>query len=137
MTDTPTNAGVSCASYTHARRHPMVLGRIAGWTPPFQLSVVQIGVLLGGYATVTWTWRFWGPLLPGPLAPMLAMGVPPALAWVARRVRVEGRSLARAAMGWVMLWSAPTSGQVGGRPSGRARPARWCDTVSYVAGGEP
>lgn len=125
--------GIACASYTHARRHPMVLGRIAGWAPPFQLSVVQIVVLLVSFVVLTWTWRFWAPLLPGPLSTMAAMGGPAALAWAARRVRVEGRSLARAARGWLMLWSTPTTGQVGGRPHRRARPARWCDSVSFVA----
>lgn len=112
---------VVCASYTHARRHPMVLGRIAGWTPPFQLTVTQIGVLLAAFALVTWTWRWWGPALPDTLALAVAVGVPAGAAWAVRRVRVEGRSLPRAGLGWLLLWSVPATGTTGGRP---VRPGR-------------
>lgn len=128
--------GVACASYTHARRHSMVLGRIAGWTPPFQLSVAQICVLLASFLCLTWTWRFWAPVLPDTVATLVVLGVPTGLAWAARRVRVEGRSLGRAALGVVTLWSMPTTGVVGGRPARRPRPARWSETVSFVAGGD-
>jgi hypothetical protein len=114
---------IICASYTHARRHPMVLGRIAGWTPPFQLTVTQIGVLLAAFALVTWTWRWWGPALPDTAALLVAVGTPVTAAWAVRRVRVEGRSLPRAALGWVLLWCVPSTGTVGGRPArdGRRR----------------
>jgi hypothetical protein len=33
---------IICATYTHARRHPMVLGNIGGWTPPWQLKLVDV-----------------------------------------------------------------------------------------------
>ena len=114
---------IVCASYTHARRHPMVLGRIAGWTPPFQLTVTQIGVLLAGFALVTWTWRWWGPVLPDTTALLVAVGTPVGAAWAVRRVRVEGRSLPRAALGWVLLLCGSSTGTVGGRPArdGRRR----------------
>lgn len=122
---------VDCASYTHARRHPMVLGQIAGWAPPFQLSVTQIVVLLVTFAGVTWTWSAWAPLLPDTVALMTAAGVPAGAAWVVRRVRVEGRSLPRFAMGLVGLWCAPRAGGVGGRPARRRRPVR-ADAASVL-----
>jgi hypothetical protein len=70
------------------------------------------------------------------MSTFVVIGVPSGLAWAARRVRVEGRSLGRAALGVVTLWSTPTTGVVGGRPVRRPRPARWSDTVSFVAPGE-
>jgi len=115
----PDEAGapeIHCATYTHARRHPMVLGRIAGWTPPFQLSLTQIGVLLVSFYAMVQTWGLWATALPDSLALILGVGIPVGLTWAVRRVRVEGRSLPRAALGWVMLWSVPPKGTLRGRP---------------------
>ena len=112
---------MACASYTHARRHPMVLGRIAGWAPPFQLSLTQIAVLVASFGALTWTWSAWARFLPDTLALMVVAGLPVAAAWAVRRLRAEGRSLPRAALGWLALWSAPTTGAVAGRPF-RPRP---------------
>jgi hypothetical protein len=115
---------VHCASYTHARRHPMVLGRIAGWAPPFQLTITQVVVVLVTFVVLTWTWQIWAPLLPSTLSFMIAAGGPIAAAWAVRHVRVEGRSLARAALGYATLLSTPHQGQVGGRPHRLTRTAR-------------
>jgi hypothetical protein len=123
MTDGPDDRLV-CATYTHARRHPMVLGQIGGWTPPFQLTPAQIGVLLVAVLVETQTWRWWGRLLPPAVSVVLAVGVPLGLTWAVRRGRVEGRSLVRTAAGHLALASRRGVGRVGGRPyrSGR-RPA--------------
>jgi hypothetical protein len=115
---------VRCASYTHARRHPMVLGRIAGWAPPFQLSITQILVVLGVFVAMTWSWSGWAPILPSSLALLAAIGVPVGAGWAVRHVRVEGRSLARTALGYLALWSAPTGGRVAGRPLRHRRATR-------------
>jgi len=100
----------------------MVLGRIGGWTPPFQLTLTQIGVLLAVFAGLTWTWAAWAPFLPGTVSLMVALGAPAAAAWAARRVRIEGRSLPRAAAGRLALWCSPVTGRVGGKPYRPARP---------------
>lgn len=122
-----------CASYTHARRHPMVLGRIGGWAPPFQLSVTQIAVLLMTFGLLRWTWPLWATHFGGSMAALLAVGVPSLAAWAVRRVRVEGRSLPRAALGWLTLWSAPSGGQIAGRPQ-RQHLSQSSSGWSYVAG---
>jgi len=115
---------VRCASYTHARRHPMVLGQIAGWTPPFQLTITQIVVLLGTFVALVWSWSLWARFLPSTIALLVAMGLPTGSAWAVRRVRVEGRSLVRAGVGYVGLWCGPSRGVVAGRPYREPRPAR-------------
>jgi len=122
MSDTES---ILCASYTHARRHPMVLGRIAGWTPPFQLSVTQLGVLVGGFLLLNMGHWLWAPLTPPGLRGPLLLLVPSLAAWAVRRVRVEGRSLPRAALGWLTLWCASGHGRIGGRPQRPGRPALW------------
>lgn len=136
MSDEPV-AQIRCASYTHARRHPMVLGRIAGWTPPFQLSLTQIAVLLLTFFAMVKTWWLWAEPLPGTLALVLGAGVPVGLTWAVRRVRIEGRSLPRAAVGWVALWCTPQKGALRGRPY-RDRPAVSLGSVRmYVAADPP
>lgn len=113
---------ISCATYTHARRHPMVLGQIGGWTPPFQLTAAQIVVLLVSVVLETQTWRWWGARLPPVLGVAAAVGVPFFLTWAVRRGRLEGRSLARTGMGWLALGLRPRLGRVGGQPYRQGRP---------------
>jgi hypothetical protein len=126
---------ILCATYTHARRHPMVLGHIGGWTPPFQLSVTQIGVLL----VILWfemqTWRWWGTHLPRTVGVVVAIAVPCLLAWVVRKARFEGRSLPRAALGWLSFLSAAPTGRVGGRPYRPPRAAALDRAEVFVAAG--
>ena len=129
---------IECATYTHARRHPMVIGQIGGWTPPFQLSLPQVVVLVGAYLVEAWTMRWWGGLLPRPLMVIVAVGVPCLLAWAVRSARIEGRSLARAAVGYLAYAAMPRTGHVGGRPYRPARPADLRRSRAYVTdGGEP
>jgi hypothetical protein len=115
---------ITCATYTHARRHPMVLGHIAGWTPPFQLSVTQILAIVAIFWIEMWTWHWWGGLLPRIPGVMIAIIIPCLVAWVVRRTRIEGRSLPRAAVGWLSLLWAPRQGRVSGRPHRELRAAR-------------
>lgn len=114
MGDVPHDT-IVCATYTHARRHPMVLGRIAGWTPPIQLSLSQLAIIV----IVVWieaqTWHWWAPL-PHAVRAALAIGAPCAAAWTFRRARVEGRSLPRAVVGWATYLVTPPGGRASGRP---------------------
>ena len=128
--------GIICATYTHARRHPRVLGRIAEWSMPFQVTFTQLGVFVASLLVVNKTWRYWGPTLPPSVGSILAVGAPVVLAWLARRVKIEGRSPLRAALGWVQLWTTPHAGHIAGRP---AKPARGRDMGAarlYVASGK-
>lgn len=115
MSDEPVDH-VACATYTHARRHPLVIGHVAGWTPPFQLSLPQLAVLAGMFWLEMQTWHLWGRFLPRTVGIIVAVCVPCAVAWVVRRARVEGRTLMRAAVGYLVLLSTPRHGRVRGRP---------------------
>jgi hypothetical protein len=130
------NGQISCATYTHARRHPMVMGQIAGWTPPFQLSMPQIAVLAVSFWVEFQTWRWWGSALPRVVAVVVAIGVPSVLAWAVRRARLEGRSLLRTVFGFVALWSKPWGGRVGGRPYHAGRAVSLSAARVFVAPGE-
>jgi len=126
---------IACASYTHARRHPMVLGSIGGWSPPFQLTMTQIGVLLASALVVNKSWHLWGPLFPPVLSALVALAGPVTVAWMARRVKIEGRSPARAALGWVTLLSAPRDGSVDGRPAREPRATDRGGARTFISGG--
>jgi hypothetical protein len=126
------DAIVHCASYTHARRHPMVLGRIAGWAPPFQLTITQVVVVLVTFVTLTWSWSLWAPHLPSTLSLITAAGIPIAAAWAVRHLRVEGRSLARTALGYAMLLSSPHAGLVAGRPHRTTRASTTAGPIWFI-----
>lgn len=131
-----TNEQIVCATYTHARRHPTVLGQIAGWTPPVALSVPQLVVIVGGYWLEIVTWDWWARFVPGRASVLVAAVLPLLVAWVVRRTRIEGRSLPRAVLGWGTLLLAPRRGQVGGRAHRRPRPADLSRGCVFVTAGD-
>lgn len=131
-----TDERIRCASYTHARRHPTVIGQIAGWTPPFQLSPAQVVVLLVMLVVESQTWRWWGPRLPGMTDVLVAVALPCVLTWAVRRGRLEGRSLLRTTIGWLALWTSPRVGRVGGRAHRPARQQLLPSAPVFVAPGE-
>ncbi|MEU9056250.1 hypothetical protein AB0D37_38670 [Streptomyces sp. NPDC048384] len=104
-------------SYTRARRHPWVLGKVGDWTLPLgpytpaQLAIAAAGIFVL-IKTFAW-WSFLGP------APVIALGV---AVWAARATRVGGRSPLWIAYGWVQYALQPKSGRVGGRPARERRP---------------
>lgn len=125
---------IICATYTHARRNPMVLGNIGGWTPPFQLTLVQVVVLIASYVVEVQVWSAWGGNLPTAPALIAMVGLPCLLAWAVRHTRIEGRSLPRLAVGWVQFLARPRRGAVAGRPYRPERPRSPLGGYVYVAG---
>jgi len=132
MSETDAVDVVVCATYTFARRHPKVLGRIGGWAPPVQLSFVQLGTFAVSITVLVWSWGLWASPLP-PLARLLVVaGVPCSLCWAVRRSRVEGRSLVRAGLGFVTLACQPRGGTVGGRPAPSQRCVDWTRHRAWI-----
>lgn len=106
---------IRCASYTHARRHPMVLGKIGGWSPPIQLSIAQVLVLVGAYAVLLWGWRLWAHG-PGTFNVLVFAAGPWLPTWALRAVRIEGRDPMRTGLGVLAYACAPRQGTCLGRP---------------------
>lgn len=111
----------------------MVLGSIGGWSPPFQLTMTQLSVLLASALAINKTWHLWGPLFPPIVSVMAAVAVPALAAWAARRVKVEGRSPIRAALGWLALLCSPRDGAVGGRPARAPRAKSMTTASTWIA----
>jgi len=114
VSDEPTPV-VICRSYTHARRHPLVLGRIGGFTLPTPLSPAQLAVLVGSFLVLLGTADAWGWLLPGVARLLVMIVVPLALTWALRHLRFEGRSPVRMLLGLLSLATQPRNGVVRGR----------------------
>lgn len=106
--------GLLCRSYTHARTHPMVVGKIGKYTLPFQLSPAQVLALLGSFFVLLWTRRIWAHL-PGLMNLLVQVAVPVAIAWALRHLRMEGRSPLRMGYGVLAYAFSPKGGVVGGR----------------------
>src|SRR6266508_574922 len=100
---------IDCRVYTHARRHPIVIGNIQGLrippVTPAQL-LVGVGSLLVLVATQA-VWAHFGGAING----LLMIAVPLGLAFAARALRVEGRAPWRAGLGWFMLVATPRRGR--------------------------
>jgi hypothetical protein len=106
-------------TYTHARRHPIVIGNIQGLRIP-PVTPAQLGVGVGALVVLAMTRGLWAHL--GSAGNGFVMvAVPLVLGWAARAVRMEGRAPWRAALGCLELAAAPREGVRLGR---RDRPGR-------------
>jgi hypothetical protein len=121
---------IVCRSYTHARRHPNVIGVIGGWVLPWPITPTQLGVLLGSAVLLLATRSAWG-FLPGGLRLMLLGGGPLGLAWAVRHLRMEGRSPVRMAAGALGYLARPRQGSLHGRPY-RCPPTRHARAKVFV-----
>jgi hypothetical protein len=128
---------ITCATYTHARRHPMVLGKIGGWKPPFQVTLPQLGVFILVFLIEIRLWRFWAAWMSPIMAIGVALIIPGLASFLVRRARVEGRSLVRAVIGWASFLLVSTHrDRVGGRTYRPPRPGSPGSRSVYVAAAE-
>ncbi|ATM24754.1 hypothetical protein SMD44_p10255 (plasmid) [Streptomyces alboflavus] len=118
-------------SYTRARRHPLVIGKLpgAGRLPggPYTITqIVTMVVAFGGLVLTQSLWAHFG------LANILIMiALPWGLAWALRYARIDGRDPARALRSLLVYASAPPGGRLAGRPQRRPRP-QWMQTNCTV-----
>lgn len=121
-------------SYTHALRHPVVIGHVAGWRLPWAVSATQLGAIASTAAVLLATRPVWAHL--GGIGNLIVFClVIAAAAWAVRHWRVEGRSPLRFAAAWVTVTLRPRGGVCNGRPVRKARPVRG-STVGMIVKGE-
>jgi len=112
-------------SYTHALRHPIVIGRIAGWRLPWALSATQLGAIAATTGVLLATRPVWAHLGGVGNLAVFALTVGGS-GWAVRHWRIEGRSPMSAVMGILTVALAPGSrrGIRNGQPVRPVRPVR-------------
>ncbi|MEL6893788.1 MAG: hypothetical protein AAFP84_19505 [Actinomycetota bacterium] len=118
---------VECACYTHARRHPEVLGSLGATTLPFQVTAPALVAFFvtGVVLVASWTYGgWWTWLLPTPVNAMLCVALPVVVGMVAQYVRIEGRSPWSGIAAFARYGTRSRHGVVNGRPAPRGRRGR-------------
>jgi hypothetical protein len=118
---------IGCASYTHGRRHPEVLGSLGMTRLPFQVTgpalvagagvgvVMVFGWMMGGW----WTW-----LLPTSVNAVLCVVVPIVVGVASQMLRIDGRNPLVGCVAFARYGLRSRHGVVAGRPAPRARSFR-------------
>ncbi|WP_082526373.1 hypothetical protein [Kitasatospora sp. MBT63] len=108
-------------SYTRARRHPLVVGKLpgAGRIPGGPYTITQLVTMVIGFVVLIMTRALWAHF--GLFDIVIMVVLPWGLAWVMRYARVDGRDPARAIRSLFVYLSAPGSGRLAGRPQRRGR----------------
>jgi hypothetical protein len=114
---------LACRVYTHARRHPLVIGNIQGLRIP-PVTLAQLGIGIGLLVVLAMTRGLWAHLGSG-INGLVLLGVPLGAAWSAKAVRMEGRAPWRAGLGWLQLWSRPRCGVRFGHRDAPRRPVSY------------
>lgn len=111
---------LTCRTYTHARRFPLVIGKIGGYALPTPLTPAQVVVLLASTGLLLATRDAWARL-GGAGNLLVALLLPLALTWAVRHLRVEHRAPLRFALGCACYALRPRLGVRHGRPVRRPR----------------
>lgn len=109
-------------SYTHALRHPVIIGHVAGWRLPWAVSATQLGAVAATTAVLLATRPVWAHL--GGVGNLIVFSVVVGMVgWAVRYWRVEGRSPIRVAVGVATLMLGSRASLYGnGRPVRPKRP---------------
>lgn len=121
-------------SYTHALRHPIVIGRIAGWRLPWALSATQLGAVAAATGMLLASRPVWAHLGGVGNLAVFALTVGGA-GWAARHWRIEGRSPMSVAVGMINVKLGPgrRRGVRNGQPVRALRPVRsWGPAITVT-----
>ncbi|MBV9022734.1 MAG: hypothetical protein JO362_02735 [Streptomycetaceae bacterium] len=105
-------------SYTRARKHPLVIGKLpgAGRLPGGPYTITQVVTMVVVFLLLVITRQLWAHF--GVLDVLVMVAVPWGLAWVLRYARLDGRDPARALRSLLLYASSPVDSRLSGRPQG-------------------
>jgi hypothetical protein len=108
-------------SYTRARKHPLVIGKLpgAGRLPGGPYTITQVVTMVATFLLLVITKSLWAHF--GALDVIVMIALPWGLAWVLRYARLDGRDPARALRSLLLYASTPLDSRLSARPQG-ARP---------------
>lgn len=109
-------------SYTRARKHPLVIGKLpgAGRLPGGPYTITQVMTMVISFGLLVMTRGLWAHF--GAMNFILMALIPWGLAWVLRYARLDGRDPARAVRSLLIYSSTPAQGRLAGKPQRVARP---------------
>lgn len=108
-------------SYTHALRHPVIIGHVAGWRLPWAVSATQLGAIAATAAVLLGSRPVWAHF--GGIGNLVVFCLVVAAAgWAVRFWRVEGRTPVRFAAAWLTVRLGSARGVCNGRPVRAIRP---------------
>ncbi|MEU0214106.1 hypothetical protein ABZ281_02920 [Streptomyces sp. NPDC006265] len=109
-------------SYTRARKHPLVIGKLpgAGRLPGGPYTITQVMTMVISFGLLVMTRELWAHF--GAMNFILMALIPWGLAWVLRYARLDGRDPARAVRSLFIYSSTPAQGRLAGKPQRVARP---------------
>jgi len=109
-------------SYTRARKHPLVIGKLpgAGRLPGGPYTITQVMTMVISFGLLVMTRELWAHF--GAMNFILMALIPWGLAWVLRYARLDGRDPARAVRSLLIYSSTPAQGRLAGKPQRVARP---------------
>ncbi|MEV6583545.1 hypothetical protein AB0M92_35985 [Streptomyces sp. NPDC051582] len=109
-------------SYTRARKHPLVIGKLpgAGRLPGGPYTITQVMTMVISFGLLVMTKDLWAHF--GAMNFILMALIPWGLAWVLRYARLDGRDPARAVRSLLIYSSTPAQGRLAGKPQRVARP---------------
>ncbi|MEJ8631963.1 hypothetical protein [Streptomyces sp. MS2.AVA.5] len=127
--------------YTKARRTPLVVGSVPGGAgrslrlPGGPYTLTQLAAIVGAFIGLLLTRPVWGGH--GLVDVMALIGCPFAAAFVLRRLHIDGRNPAAAAVSVATMLTGPRWGRLHGRPVRPARPVGGATLITVTAEANP
>lgn len=111
---------ITCHNFSDIRRRPLVIGKLDQVRLPFVVTMPQLAVGAIAFALLFLARPAWGAVMSDRLHIVIFVVVPILVAQQVSRTSIEGRTVSKAALGFLRLWLAPGNGEINGRRRGRA-----------------
>jgi hypothetical protein len=114
---------IVCHNFSDIRRRPLVIGKLDQVRLPFVVTMPQLAVGALTFGLLFLTRPAWGAVMSDRLHIVVFVVLPVVVAQQVSRTSIEGRTVSKAALGFMRLWLAPRHGELNGhrvRPGGRS-----------------
>ncbi len=106
---------ITCHNFSDIRRRPLVIGKLDQVRLPFVVTMPQLAVGALTFGLLFLTRPAWGAVMSDRLHIVMFVVVPIVVAQQVSRTSIEGRTVSKAAVGFLRLWLAPRHGEINGR----------------------
>ncbi len=114
MDSTTDSFGMTCRNFSDIRRRPLVIGKLDQVRLPFVVTMPQLAVGFLTFGLLFLTRPIWSAVMSDRLHIVVFVVVPILVAQQVSRTSIEGRSVSKAAGGFLRLWLAPRHGELNG-----------------------